>query len=111
MTTLPLLSITIFIPLIGALLIVFNKASNDQNARWVALWTSLVTFILSLVLWGNFDPTSSGFQLVDKCDWMPLLNIGYQVGVDGISMPFVLLSTFLVPLCILASWNSVSKNI
>lgn len=111
MTTLPLLSITIFLPLIGALLIVLNKANNDQNVRWVALWTSVVTFVLSLVLWANFDHTSSEFQLVDRYDWMPLLNIGYHVGVDGISMPFVMLSTFLVPLCILASWNSVSKNV
>lgn len=111
MTLLPLLSITIFLPLMGALLIILNKGSNDQNARWVALWTSLVTFILSIVLWINFDPTSAEFQLVDKFEWMPLLNMSYQVGMDGISLPFVLLSTFLVPLCILASWTSVSKNV
>lgn len=95
----------------GALLILFNKGSNDQNVRWVALWTSLVTFILSLVLWMSFDPASSDFQLVDKFEWMALLNIGYHVGVDGISLPFVLLSTFLVPICILASWNSISKSV
>ena len=111
MATLPLLSMTLFLPLLGALAISSNWGNGDvakaNNARWVALWTTLVTLGLALILWGNFNPTSSGFQFEDKFQWMPLLNIGYHVGVDGISLPLVLLSAILIPICILTSWTSI----
>ncbi len=89
-----------------------TKRANN-NARWIALWTTLITFGLSLVAWARFDPALPGFQLVEQHDWFSHV-ILYKLGVDGISMPFVLLTTFLMPICIAASWtldpDSASRN-
>src|SRR3990167_9610541 len=115
MNAIPLLSITIFLPLLGALAIVLNRGNEglaqDKNARWVALWTSLVTLGLTLILWGNYNPETADFQFQDKFQWMPVLNVGYHVGVDGISLPFVLLSALLIPLCVLASWTAIQNRV
>jgi len=111
MDTLPLLSITIFLPLLGALMIFLNRENKGKNARWVALWTSLVTFGMTLILWKNYNPALSVFQLEDKFHWIPLLNIGYHVGIDGISLPLILLSALLIPIAILASWTSIQKRV
>lgn len=115
MDALPLLSMTIFLPLLGALAIFLNwqsgSAAQDNNARWVALWASLGTFGLTLVLWGNYDPTTSNFQLEDRFQWIPPLNVSYHVGLDGISLPLVMLSALLIPICILASWTSIKTRV
>lgn len=112
MTSLPLLTITIFLPLLGALVILLSGESRgSHNARWVGLWVSFVTWLLSIVLWGRFDPTLSGFQLEDVARWMPSLGLSYHVGVDGISLPFILLTTLIVPLCIMASWTSIQIKV
>jgi NADH-quinone oxidoreductase subunit M len=110
----PLLSLTTFLPLVGvAAILLLRGAEQDvaRNARWIALWTSLVVFAISLLVWANFDPTRSDFQLVEQADWLPDFNIGYHMGVDGISLFFVLLSTFLTPICIIASWTSVQRRV
>ena len=70
-----------------------------------------MTFLLSLLLWVNFDPTKAGFQFVEKAAWMPALGIGYHMGIDGISLFFVLLSTLLTPICVLASWDAVQARV
>jgi len=105
----PILSIVTFLPLAGVLFILMVRSSNPDdvagNARWIALWTSLAAFVISLALWLGFDTTTAGFQFVEKVDWIPQWNIAYHLGVDGISMLFVLLSTLLTPICIIASWN------
>lgn len=115
MDTLPLLSITIFLPLLGAIAIFLGRgdggALQAKNARWVALWTSLVTLGVALILWGRYDPETADFQFQDKLDWIPVLDISYHVGLDGISLPFVLLSAVLIPLCILASWTSIQNRV
>ena len=114
MTELPILSLTIFLPLVGALLIAFIRGDDAivaRNARNVALWTSLITFVLSLMLWFGFDETTADFQFVQRVPWMPDFNIAYHVGVDGITLFFVLLSTFLTPICILASWRSIESRV
>ncbi|MBY0501597.1 MAG: NADH-quinone oxidoreductase subunit M [Alphaproteobacteria bacterium] len=115
MDVLPLLSITIFLPLLGAIAISSSWGSlNDaqaNNARWVALWTSLVTLGMSLILLWYYKPATSDFQFEDKFHWMPVLNVSYHVGLDGISLPFVLLSTLLIPICIVASWSSIKKRV
>ena len=80
-----------------------------RNARYVALWTTMITFLLSLVIWIEFDPTTSVFQFEEKREWLGD-SISYRLGVDGISMLFVILTTFLMPLCILASWNANMNN-
>ena len=110
----PILSLTTFLPLIGAALIMLvrgDEATTARNARNVALVTSLVTFVLSVLIWVNFDRSDPGFQFEEKAEWMPALHIGYRMGVDGISMTFVLLSTLLTPICILASWEAITTRV
>jgi NADH-quinone oxidoreductase subunit M len=104
-----LISVTIFLPLVGALLISTLNPEAKGNARWIALWTTLVTFAVSLLLWINFDSSSANFQFVEEYNWLGPLK--YKMGVDGISMLFVVLTTFLMPLCILASWQSVEFRV
>ena len=114
MTGFPILSLTTFLPLVGAALIFFTRGDEAlvaKSARMIALITSLVVFLLSLYIWFNFDRTNPGFQFEEKSDWMPTLNIGYRMGVDGISMTFVLLSTLLTPVCILASWEAITVRV
>ncbi|MDP2697762.1 NADH-quinone oxidoreductase subunit M [Thalassospira sp.] len=110
----PILSIITFLPLVGAvfvLLIRGEEANVARNARWVALWTSGFTFLASLMLWVNFDNSTADFQFVEKAAWMPGLNISYHMGVDGISMLFVILATFLTPICILSAWEAIEKRV
>ena len=83
--------------------------SADRNARYIALWTTLVTFALSLLLWRDFDPTTAQFQFVEQRAWLG--TIKFHMGVDGISLPFVLLTALLMPLCILASWQSITARV
>ncbi len=109
-----LLSLTTFLPLVGAAFILAIRGSEEivaRNARWVALWTTVVTFILSLFVWGTFDAGQDGFQLVEEFAWLEDLGISYRMGVDGISIFFVLLSTLLTPLAILASWTSIKLRV
>ena len=110
----PLLSLTTFLPTIGAIALLLIPGTQEQiarNARWTALWVSLCTFVLSLFIWANFDGSSAEFQLVERYDWIPSFNISYEMGVDGISLFFVLLSTLLTPLCILSSWEAIKKHV
>ena len=100
MQGLPLLSIITFLPVIGALLILAVR--GDETARLIALVTTVLNFVLSLVLWIYFDPATSDFQFVESSVWLGG-NITYKMGVDGISMLFVVLTAFLMPICILAS--------
>ncbi len=108
-STLPILSTVTFLPLAGVILIAFLPQDAVRNARYVALWTTLFTFVVSLLIWVNFDKTTAGFQFVEERQWLG--SIKYKLGVDGISMLFVILTTFLMPLCILASWESVEKRV
>ena len=87
------------------------KEAVERNCRSIALVTSGVTFLISLLLWARFDATKAGFQFEEKMDWVPALGIGYHMGIDGISLFFVLLSTLLTPICILASWESVHVRV
>ncbi len=110
----PLLTLVTFLPLAGVLFILVLRgtpADVARNARWAALWTSLVVLALSLVLWADFDPTQADFQFVELASWLPAFHIAYHLGIDGISLFFVLLSTFLTPICIIASWASVTERV
>jgi len=114
MSNLPILSLVTFLPLIGALAILIIKGKQEvvaRNSRATALWTSLVTFGLSLILWTGFDRKSAGFQFVEKSLWIEDFDISYHMGVDGISVLFVLLSTLLTPICILASWDAIKTRV
>jgi len=110
----PLLTLVTFLPLVGAAFILTirgDEAAMAVNARNVALLTSVATFVLSLALWIKFDSTTPAFQFVEKADWLPALNISYHMGIDGISMLFVILSTFLTPLCIIQSAGSITVRV
>src|SRR5690348_12636889 len=112
MTSWPILSVVTFLPLAGAFFIALlpEDQAGTRNARWAALWTTLVTFVISLILIWRFDPTSADFQFVEKHDWLGG-NISYAMGVDGISLPFVILTTGLMPICILASWTAIQTRV
>ena len=103
----------IVLPLIGAAFILVLRGDDEathSNARWAALITTLVTFVLSLFAWGRFDTGTAAFQLIEHKAWFGS-GIGYKLGVDGMSMPFVVLTTFLMPFCILASWTSIHSRV
>lgn len=114
----PVITLLLVLPLIGSGLILAGwllrggagEAALARDARYVALWTTLITFIVSLSLWTGFDTKTAEFQFVEVHDWFGGL-MAYRVGVDGISMLFVVLTTFLMPFCILASWKAVDKRV
>jgi NADH-quinone oxidoreductase subunit M len=108
-----ILSGLIFLPLVGAAFILLLRGEDEatlRNARWAALFTTIITFLLSLWAWMLFDPATASFQLVEQKSWLSSTII-YKLGVDGMSMPFVLLTTFLMPFCILASWESITFRV
>lgn len=110
----PILSALTWLPLVGALVILMVRGDEEtvaSNARWTALWTSSIVFLLSLVLWGRFDTAEAGFQFTESVTWLPEFGVGYRMGVDGISVLFVLLSTALTPICILASWEAIETRV
>ena len=110
----PILSLVTWLPIVGCLVIMTIRGDDAvvaRNARWAALWTSLIVFAISLTLWVEFDPAQPGFQFNESLAWLPDFKVGYKMGVDGISVLFVLLSTALTPICILASWESVRVRV
>jgi len=110
----PILSLLTWLPLAGGLFIMTvrgEEAVVASNARWAALWTSLIVFAISLVLWLKFDTSDPGFQFKESLAWLPEFGVGYRMGVDGISVLFVLLSTALTPICILASWDAITTRV
>jgi NADH-quinone oxidoreductase subunit M len=109
----PILSVTTFLPLAGALLIMLIRSEGEvenRNARWIALWFTLGTFAVSLLLVRHFDAGSAEFQFVEKLPWLGGAT-AYHMGVDGISLPFVILTTALMPLCIIASWRTIQRRV
>ncbi|HXS42804.1 MAG TPA: NADH-quinone oxidoreductase subunit M [Stellaceae bacterium] len=110
----PLLTLVTFLPIFGVAAILLLRGTVEdvaRNARWIALWTSGIDLLLSLVIWAEFDPTSAKFQFVEQAAWLPQFKIGYQMGVDGISLFFVVLCAFLTPICVIASWTSVKTRV
>jgi NADH-quinone oxidoreductase subunit M len=110
----PLLSLVTFLPIAGVFAIMILRGGPEdvaRNARWIALWTSLIDLVLSLVIWARFDPATSDFQFVEQAEWLPQFHIAYQMGIDGISLFFVVLSAFLTPICVVASWTSVKVRV
>jgi NADH-quinone oxidoreductase subunit M len=112
MTSWPILSVVTFLPLVGALFIATlgEDEASVRNARWAALWTTLITLAISLILIWHFDASTADFQFVEKRPWLGG-TITYLMGVDGISLPFVILTTALMPICILASWTSIQNRV
>ena len=117
----PILSILIFLPIFGALLILLIPNKIDQegkilknsitNIKLVSLWTSIMTFLMTLLLSLKFNYNEKQYQFLEFYEWVPSLGIVYRVGLDGLSLPFILLTAFLVPICILCSWNTIQHKI
>ena len=108
-----LLTIITFLPVVGALLLLLvpGDGENGKNlARWIALVTSLATFALSLWMWSRYNPADPGFQFVENYEWIGS-SIGYRMGVDGVSILFVVLTALLIPACVLSSWGSIDKRV
>lgn len=113
MTTWPILSVTTFLPLVGALIVYLSRGDDEaarRNSRWIALWTTLITFAVSVILVMRFDPSSADFQFVEKANWLAT-GITYHMGVDGISLPLVILTTAIMPFCIIASWKAITNRV
>jgi len=113
MASWPILSVTTFLPLVGVLFLMALRGEDavvNRNARWIALWTTIVTFALSLILVWRFDPATADFQFVEKARWLGGY-ASYHMGVDGISLPLVILTTAIMPFCIIASWSSIEKRV
>src|SRR5215217_3451884 len=111
-----MLSAIVFLPLVGALLVLVAGGQGDRRdrepvVRMLALAVSLVTFAATLLLWWRFDPSSADYQFVERHAWLPAFGIQYLVGVDGISLLLVVLTGFLTPLALLSSWDSVHVNV
>jgi NADH-quinone oxidoreductase subunit M len=108
-----ILTLVTFLPLLGAVILLFIPANDDAGkdlARWIALLTSVVTLILSLWMWARFDNANAGFQFVENYEWIGS-SIGYRMGVDGVSVLFVVLTALLLPACVLASWTSIQNRV
>jgi NADH-quinone oxidoreductase subunit M len=104
------LSLVTFAPLLGALLVAVQNREAKGNARWIALYFTLFTFGVSVWIWVNFDKANAGFQFVEEMEWLGGA-IKYKMGVDGISVLFVVLTAFLMPLCVIASWESIQDRV
>ena len=109
MSGIPLLDVVIFVPLAGALLLAFVPKDRDNVIRWGALAVTLAGFVLSLFVLLDFDAAAPGFQLGSRAEWIPEWGISYVTGIDGISLWMVILTTFLMPLSVLASWTITAR--
>ncbi len=108
-----LLSFIVFLPLVGALLVLLVPNRDEKGAamvRQLGLVVSLVVFFFTLLLWGKFDASSADFQFVEQASWIPAFGIDYHLGVDGISLLLIVLTGFLTPISLLSSWESIEKK-
>ncbi|MEO1701846.1 MAG: NADH-quinone oxidoreductase subunit M [Pseudomonadota bacterium] len=113
MAGVPILSLITFLPLVGLLVLLFINEDSEmglKNIRMVSLLTTVFTFFISLSIWLGFDYSNPGFQFVEEAEWLGG-GLTYRMGVDGISMLFVILTTFLMPFCILASWETITNRV
>ncbi|MGH8494821.1 MAG: NADH-quinone oxidoreductase subunit M [Gammaproteobacteria bacterium] len=110
MTDLPLLSLLVWLPIAGGLVVMAAGERRIAAGRWIALATSLAAFLLSLPLFTAFDRSTSAMQFVEKLPWIETINVNYHLGVDGISMPLILLTTFMTVLVVIAGWEIIRKR-
>jgi NADH-quinone oxidoreductase subunit M len=106
-----LLTYLLLVPIVGSVLVLFMKNENKQLIRWYAFGVSSLAFVLSIFAYIKFDQINPQFQIVHQIGWISSLNISYHVGVDGISLILVLLTTFLTPLTFLSTWKAIDKNV
>ena len=108
---LPILSILVFFPVLGAVLLAILDRKNHKLLKQVTLGLSLAEFVFSLPLWFRFDGQTAAMQFVERYNWLPQYGISYYVGIDGFSLLLIMLSTFLTPLCVLATWTDIQHRV
>lgn len=108
---LPILSTIIFLPVIGAVVLLFIPKEKSATIRWFTLILTLLIFVLSLPLYIGFESGRAGFQFVEQASWIPAYGISYKLGVDGISILLVMLTTFIMPITILSSWTAITQRV
>ncbi len=108
---LPILSALIFLPLAGGVAVVLVSRQREALIRWVGVVASGLTLLLSLVVFARFEVGTAGLQFVERRSWIPFLGITYQLGIDGISLPLVLLTTVILPLALLSSWSAIEEHV
>jgi NADH-quinone oxidoreductase subunit M len=106
-----LLFFILIFPIIGVLLLFLVPKRETRLLKFIALNSTCFSFIGSLLLWGGFNKFVSGFQFLMKLKWFPLLMLNFTLGVDGISLFFIVLTTLLIPICLLASWNTINYSL
>lgn len=106
-----LLTYLLFTPIIGSVLVLLFGKNQTKIIKWFGLFVSLIAFVISLIIYFGFDPSKSEFQFIHKVLWISSLNVSYNIGVDGISLLLVLLTTFLTPLTLLSTWKAIEKNV
>ncbi|MBB45362.1 MAG: hypothetical protein CMM43_04535 [Rhodospirillaceae bacterium] len=110
----PVLSIVTFLPLVGCFFIMLTRGEGEaigKSCRYLALWTTIPTLLVSLFIWVNFDSSRSGFQMLEQASWISNIGIKYQLGIDGISMFLIICTALLTPICIFATWKSIKCRV
>jgi NADH-quinone oxidoreductase subunit M len=107
MATLPILSLTIWLPILGGIAVLGSGDKAPDVSRWTALVFSVVTFLMSLILWAGFDISTAAMQFTETARWIPSFNVDYRLGIDGISLPLILLTTFMTILVVIAGWEVI----
>ncbi|HEY6625913.1 MAG TPA: Fe-S-binding domain-containing protein, partial [Ignavibacteriaceae bacterium] len=106
-----LLTYLLAVPVIGSLLLFFINKEKVRLIKYVGLIISLIAFVISLIIYFDYNDQSGDFQFVHKIDWIANLNISYHVGIDGLSMLLILLTTFLTPLTLISSWSGIKNKV
>ena len=106
-----ILTYLLLAPFIGSILTLFFKGTNEKSIKWFGLFISLITFVISLIAYSQFNQKSGEFQLINQFVWIKSLNVTYTVGIDGISLLLILLTTFLTPLTLFSTWKSIKMNV
>ncbi|MEW8692557.1 MAG: proton-conducting transporter membrane subunit, partial [Candidatus Thiodiazotropha endolucinida] len=103
----PILSLTVWLPIIGGFMVLASGDREANATKWTALIIAILTFIVSLPLWFAFDSSTSAMQFVERVPWIPSFDVEYYMGIDGISMPLIILTTFITPLVVIAGWEVI----
>ena len=106
-----IISLILIIPIVGAVLVALVPRDQKELTRWLALLTALINLVISVPLYFNFDVTAAGYQFEEFAAWIPSLNINYHVGLDGLSLFLVLLTTFLTAIAVLSSWTAITEAV
>jgi NADH-quinone oxidoreductase subunit M len=108
---LPILSILIFLPIVGIGILLILDRKRHKGLKFATLGISLAEFLVSLPLWFNFDSQTAAMQFVERREWLPTYGISYYIGIDGFSLLLIMLTTFLTPLCVLATWDDIQHRV